>query len=211
MTYSPYTELALKNLRNPEHLSWYVIPFLALVFYVYASEFQKKNWNLILAGLAFWGMDWINEIINALIMHFSEYAPLWITPEKSAFIILIGLNIEIMFMFAIAGIVWSKFLAEDKKTKYFGINNRWLVAIAGSVFSVFTEILLNKAGLLIWEYPWWSASCPCLIIVFGYLTFFIVAFWVHDLPDIKSKLKVVGGIYSIVILSLLVFGSLGWL
>jgi len=211
MSYSQYTQIALENLRKTDHISWYIIPLLALVLYVYAAEFQKKNFHVILTGLAFWGMDWVNEIINALILHFSRFAPLWITPHKSAYIILVGLNIEIMFMFAIAGIVWSKFLAPDPKTKYLGINNRWFVAIAGSLFSVFTEILLNKAGLLIWEYSWWSVVCPCLIIIFGYLTFFLVAFWVHDTPSLQKQLKIVGGIFAVVLTSFVVFGSLGWI
>jgi len=211
LSYTQSTQIALENLRDTSHLSWYVIPLLALVLYVYASEFQKKNWAIILAGLAFWGMDWINEIINSVILHISQYAPLWITPDKSAYIILVGLNIEIMFMFAIAGIVWTKFLASDKKTKYFGINNRWFVAILGSIFSVFTEILLNKAHLLIWEYPFWNANCPCLIIILGYLTFFIIAFWVYDMPSLKKQIKTVLGIYTIVFLGLIIFGSIGWL
>jgi len=211
LSYTRSTQIALENLRDTGHLSWYVIPLLALVLYVYSSEFQKKNWAIILAGLAFWGMDWINEIINAVILHISQYAPLWITPDKSAYIILVGLNIEIMFMFAIAGIVWTKFLAADKNTKYLGINNRWFVAILGSIFSVFTEILLNKADLLIWEYPFWNIHCPCLIVIFGYLTFFIVAFWVYDMSSLKKQIKTVLSIYAIVFLGLIIFGSLGWL
>jgi hypothetical protein len=211
MSYTESTRQALENLRNPEQVYWYVIPLLAFVLYVYAVEFEKKNWNIILAGLAFWGMDWINEIINSLILHFTEYAPLWGAPGRSSFIILVGLNIEIMFMFAIAGIVWVKFLAKDKNEKYFGINNRWFVAITGSLFSVFTEILLNKAGMLTWDYSWWSASNPLLIILFGYLTFFIVAFWVYDMKTYRNKIKVVATIYGIVLISMIVFGSLGWL
>ena len=63
-----FTKQALSILRDPSTLQWYVIPLLALTFYVYANEVEKKNWSLILAGLAFWGMDWINEIINSLIL-----------------------------------------------------------------------------------------------------------------------------------------------
>ena len=56
---------ALANLRQgSQTFAWYVIPLMAFVFYVYTVEAEKRNWNLILAGLAFWGMDWLNEIIN---------------------------------------------------------------------------------------------------------------------------------------------------
>jgi hypothetical protein len=44
--------------------------------YIYAKETERKNRNLIFAGLAFWGMYRINEIINSLILHFTGYATL---------------------------------------------------------------------------------------------------------------------------------------
>lgn len=62
---------ALSILRDGNQFQWYVIPLLAFVFYVYTVEFEKQNWDLLLAGLAFWGMDWFNEIWNGLVMHFT--------------------------------------------------------------------------------------------------------------------------------------------
>ncbi len=209
--YTDFTKQALENLRNPATLQWYIIPLLAIMFYVYASEVQKKNWNLVFAGLAFWGMDWINEIINSLVLHFSHYAPIWGTPGQSAYTVLIGLNVEIMFMFSIAGIVWSKMLLDDKNAKILGINNRWFFIIAGSVFSVIVEYFLNAADMLTWDYSWWNAKNPWLIVPFGYMTFFIVAYWVHDMESIKKQIITVGSIFTIVILSLIIFGSLGWI
>ena len=148
---------ALSILRNPTlTFQWYVISLFALIVYVYAVEIERQNWSLILAGLAFWGMDWFNEIWNGLVFHFTQYAPVWGAPGKTAYLILIGLNIEICFMFAIAGIVFSKMLPRDKHLKIFGLNNRLLIAITGSIFCVFVEILLNQANALTWDYPWWS-------------------------------------------------------
>ncbi len=57
---------ALARLRDGSNFQWYVIPLLAFVFYVYTVEAEKRNWNLVLAGLAFWGADWLNEILNSL-------------------------------------------------------------------------------------------------------------------------------------------------
>lgn len=94
------------------------------MFYIYASEIQKKTWNAVFVGLPFWGIDWINEIKNSPVLHFLHYAPIWGTPGQSAYTALIRLNVEIMFMFSIAGIVWSKMLPEDKNAKILGINNR---------------------------------------------------------------------------------------
>ena len=196
---------ALAILRDGSQFQWYVVALLAFVFYVYTVEVEKRNWSLVLAGLAFWGMDWFNEIWNGLVMHFTGYAPVWGAPGKTAFLILVGLNIEIMFMFAVSGIIWTKMLLPDKKTKILGLPNRWVVAIAGSAFCVFVEYLLNGVGALTWDYPWWSRSAPWLIFLFGYLTFFVVAFWVHDMKTLKAKLITVGTIWAVVVISLIVF------
>ena len=53
-------------LRAGGQLDWAVVTLLALVVYVYAVEVERRNWSAILAGLAFWLMDWFNEIVNAL-------------------------------------------------------------------------------------------------------------------------------------------------
>lgn len=203
---------AQRILRDSSQFQWYVIPLLALVVYVYAVEIERRNWDLVLAGLAFWGMDWFNETWNALVLHFTQHAPVWAAPGKTAFLILIGLNIEICFMFAISGIVWGKMLPADKKVKILGIPNRWFIAVAGSIFCVIIEVLLNAAGALTWDYSWWSAGAPWLIFLIGYLPFFAMAFWVHDMKTIKSKLIAVGTIWGIVIISLIVFiPILGWI
>jgi hypothetical protein len=196
---------AMAILRDGSRFQWYVIALLAFVFYVYTVEVEKRNWSLVLAGLAFWGMDWFNEIWNGLVMHFTGYAPVWGAPGKTAYLILVGLNIEIMFMFAVSGIIWTKMLLPDKKAKILGLPNRWVVAIAGSVFCVFIEVLLNSVGALTWDYPWWSRSAPWLIFLIGYLTFFVVAFWVHDMKTLKAKLITVGTIWAVVIASLILF------
>lgn len=196
---------ALAILRDGSQFQWYVVALLAFVFYVYTVEVEKRNWSLVLAGLAFWGMDWFNEIWNGLVMHFTGYAPVWGAPGKTAYLILVGLNIEIMFMFAVSGIIWTKMLLPDKKAKILGLPNRWVVAIAGSAFCVFVEYLLNGVGALTWDYPWWSRSAPWLIFLFGYLTFFVVAFWVHDMKTLKAKLITVGTIWAVVVIALIVF------
>jgi len=209
---SESAQQALAVLRDPSHFQWYVITLLGIVVFIYASEFHAGRWSLIFAGLAFWGADWINEILNSVFFHFNGYAPLWGTPGQSAYVILIGLNIEIMFMFAIAGIAWSKFLLPDPKTKILGIPNRWAVALAASAVSVIIEILLNRIGVLTWDWSWWDADTPWLIFIFGYLWFFVVAFWVHDMDDVKKQAKAVGGIWGLVAEMILIFGVwLGWL
>jgi len=157
-------------------------------------------------------MDWFNEIWNSLAFHFNGTAPVWGAPGKTAFLILIGLNIEICFMFAIAGVAFGKMLPADKKMKIFGIPNRLLIAVGGSIFCVFVEVLLNAVGALTWEYSWWRAGAPWLIFLFGYLPFFLVSFWAHDAETLKKKMAIVGTVFAVDIISILVFGvGLDWL
>jgi hypothetical protein len=203
---------ALSILRDGGVFQWYVITLFALVVYVYANEIERKNWSLVFAGLAFWGMDWFNEIWNGLVFHFTQYAPVWGAPGKTAYLILIGLNIEICFMFAIAGIAFSKMLPKDKKMKIFSIPNRLLFAIVGSVFCVFVECLLNAVGALTWDYPWWNTGVPWLIFLVGYLPFFLVAFWVFDMESVRKKMITVGSILGFDVICLVVFmGILKWI
>ena len=203
---------ALKILRDGSQFQWYVIPLFALVVYVYAVEIERKRWDFVFAGLAFWGMDWFNEIWNGLVFHFTQYAPVWGAPGKTAYLILIGLNIEICFMFAIAGITFAKMLPADKHLKVMGIPNRLLFAITGSIFCVFVEVLLNSVGALTWEYTWWNAHAPWLVFLIGYLTFFLVSFWVFDMKSIRKQSTAVGAILAVDIVSLILFGAvLGWI
>lgn len=197
---------ALSILRDGSQYQWYVIPLFAFVVYVYAVEVERKNWNLVFAGLAFWGMDWFNEIWNSLILHFTNHAPAWGAPGQTAYLILIGLNIEISFMFAVAGVTFGKMLLPDKKAKILGIPNRLAIAIGGSAFCVFVEVLLNNIGALTWEYPWWNTRAPWLIFLFGYFHFFIISFWVHDMGTIKKKAATIGVIYGVVLSGIIVFG-----
>lgn len=203
---------ALSQLRDSGNFQWYVIPLLAFTFYVYTVETEKRNWNLVLTGLAFWGADWLNEILNSLFLRFNGVAPIWAEPGPTAYLILVGLNIETMFMFAIAGIVWAKMLHPEKDAKYGGLPNRWAVTIFGSLFCVIIEYLLNSADALTWDWPWWNRSMPFLIFIFGYLWFFVFAFWVHDMPTMKQKLQTVGALWAVDIVALIVFaGFLKWI
>ncbi|MBT3389733.1 MAG: hypothetical protein HN413_04920 [Chloroflexi bacterium] len=197
---------ALSILRDGSQYQWYVITLFAFVVYAYAVEIERRNWNLVFAGLAFWGMDWFNEIWNSLFFHFNGHAPVWGAPGQTAYLIFVGLNIEISFMFAVAGIAFGKMLLPDKRTKILGIPNRLFMAIVNAAFCVFVEVLLNQIGALTWDYPWWSASSPWLIFLFGYFHFFLVSYWVHDMDTLKKKIITVGVIYGMVLVEILVFG-----
>ena len=81
-----------------------------------------------------------------------------------------------------------------------------MFAIAGSIFCVCIELLLHQAGALSWDYPWWNVNSPWLIFLIGYLPFFVVAFWVFDMPKLRQKLITVGSIASFDVICLILFG-----
>ncbi len=201
----------LAVLRDASNFQWYVIPLLLVVIYVYAVEAEKKNWKGIMAALAFWGLDMFNEIWNALIWHFTG-TPFWGEPSNTAYLILIGLNIETTFMFAIMGIVSTKMIPKDKDAKIFGkLPNRLVIAVFMAVACVFIEILLNLANMLVWKYWFWSLGFPWLIILVGYFPFWFIAFKVFDARDMKTSVKIVATILLVDLVCVVVFMPLGWI
>ncbi len=207
-----FTVEAQRLLRDPTQFKWYVVTLLVLVLYVYSVEVERGRWDVILAGLAFWLADWINEIANSLILHFGHRAALWTATGDTAYLILIGLTIEISLMFAISGVVYAKTLPEDPRTKLLGLPNRLTIALGFSIFAVFVEVLLHGTGYFHWEYWWWNFPFVFPIVVFGYLWFFLIAAYVYDRPDDRARLRVVGAMAAVVATSLAVFGPvLGWI
>ena len=201
------TAQALSILRSGNPFQWYVITLLALVIYVYANEYSKKNWKGIAAGLSLYLVHWFYEILNALIQHFSGHA-LWTVPGGTAFLLLVGVGIELSFMFAIAGLVLSKLLPEDPKMKILGIPNRIAFAVANAALFSIIEIFLAKTPTFVWVYPWWGAF-PVFITV--YIPFFVVSFLCYDWPPRTQKI-VIGALAAVDILALLVFaGILHWI
>jgi hypothetical protein len=153
-------------------------------------------------------MDWFNEIWNGLVFHFTNYAPVWGAPGKTAYLLLIGLNIEITFMFAIAGVAFSKMLPADKRLKILGVPNRLVFAIAGAIFCVIVELLLNAAPP---DLTWWNVGAPPDFLI-GYLPFFLMALWVFDMPTVKQKVITVGSLLGFDLLCLVLFaGILSWI
>lgn len=59
-----FTRQAEQILRDPATFQWSTVFLLGVVFYVYAVEVERRRWDIILAGLALWLMDWFNELIN---------------------------------------------------------------------------------------------------------------------------------------------------
>jgi hypothetical protein len=181
------------------------------VVYAYAVEVERRRWDVIAAGLAVWLADAFNEIINALVLHISDRAALWTTTGPTAYQLLIGLNLEIMFMFAVAGIVYAKLLPTDRTARLLGLPNRFAVALGLSLVSVAVELFLHATGTFHWEYWWWSTASLPAIVIFGYLWFYLYAAWVYDARP-RTRWTLLSVLAVINLAMGLLFGvGLGWL
>ena len=157
-------------------------------------------------------MDWANEIVNALVLHFNGNAALWTVTGSTSYLILIGLTVEISLFFAINGVIFAKVLPADRSLRILGVPNRWAIAIALSLVSVGVELLLHADGVFHWYYWWWNVATFPVIVVFGYLTFYVVAFTVYDMPKRSTQIKTVAGLATLDALGIIVFGViLGWI
>ena len=199
-------------LRAHGQFEWATVTLLALVVYVYAVEIERRAWSVVLAGLTFWLMDWANEIVNALVLHFNGNAALWTVTGRTSFLILIGLTVEISLFFAINGIVFVKLLPPDRHARILGIPNRSALAVALSLVSVGVELLLHADGVFHWYYAWWNVATFPVIVVLGYLTFYVVTFWVYDMRERARQVRVVAALAAANLTAGIVFGPiLGWL
>ncbi len=122
--------------------------------------------------------------------------------------ILIGLTIEISLFFAINGVIFTKLLPADHSVRILGLPNRWALAIGLSLTSVGVELLLHADGVFHWYYWWWNVASFPVIVVFGYLTFYVATFWVYDMSERRRQLQVVGSLAALVLTAGLVFGPL---
>lgn len=201
------TQAALRILRSGANFEWYVIPLLAVVVYVYVNEIVRANWKVIAAGLSLYLVHWFFEIGNALIQHFSGHA-LWTVPTGTAFLLLVGVGIELSVMFSVAGLVLGKLLPADPRLKIAGINNRIVFAVGNAAVFAAIEILLARTPAFVWVYPWWGAL-PVFLTV--YVPFFVVAFLCHDWRP-RTQRAVIGSLAAVDAAALIVFaGLLRWI
>jgi hypothetical protein len=81
-----------------------------------------------------------------------------------------------------------------------------------SFVSVGVELLLHADGVFHWYYSWWNVASFPVIVVFGYLTFYVVSFTVFYMPRRARQLQLVGGLATLDLVAGLVFGPLlGWI
>ena len=203
---------AERMLRDGATFDWSTVALLGLAVYVYAVEVERRRWEIVLAGLAFWLMDWFNELANSAIYHASGEAPLWTITGDTSYLILIGLTVEISLLFVVAGVAFVKQLPADPRARILGLPNRLVLVFAFSCFCVLIEVFLHSIDVFHWHYWWWNVPFVPLIVVFGYMTFFGIAAWVHDMgADRRRQLRVVGTLAAVDATAAVALGIAGWL
>ena len=208
---TPASEQALAILRRTDQFEWYVIPLLAFVVFAYVSQLQRKNWDAVLMGLILSAAELSWEMANALLLHFTGYAALWTTPGDTAYLILVGINIEIFFMFAVAGLVLVMALPQDRGQRILGIPNRLFVPTVFALFCALVETLLNRVGALVWAYRYWS--WPHVWTVFlGYALPMLATAWLYDRLSLRAKARVLLACIAVDVVLWIVFVDvLGWI
>ena len=200
------TARTLEGLRSLDNLHWNLVVFLAFVIFVYGSAIEQKKWNQVAAGLALYAVHWFVEIINSLVQNFSGHA-LWTASGGTSFLIMVGVGIEISFMFSVAGLILSKLLPENKNLKLLGINNRIIFAVVNALLIAVIEVPLAASPIFLWVYPWWGMLTVWIII---YIPFFLAAFLCHDAKP-KTRRIFIGGLFGLDLVMMLIFIPLGWI
>ena len=201
------------QVRSTANFDWTFIFILAVVFYIYWSEIHKKNWDVIYAGLALYGVHWLYEIVNAIIAHVAGY-PLWaVSNASTSFILLIGVCWELSMMFSIAGMISLKMLPADRTKRYFakngkkGIDCRLVGAISMALLFALVESFLagTENGSFLWVYRWWGVL-P--VFVTTYIPFFLASNYVPDMAP-KKRTAFLAGLWGLDALLLVVLIPLG--
>lgn len=177
---------ALKMLRDTSTLEWYVVPLLVIVIYVYINEIERKNWSAVFLGISLFFMELTWEQGNSLLLYLTNHSGLWTINGKTAYLIYSGYTIEIAFFFAIIGVMIVKALPNDRHQKIVGIPNRLFIPVLMGLTGLLVEIILNQAGMLVWEYWFWRFPNLILLAVGYCLPWFLVT-WAHDNLTLRSK------------------------
>jgi hypothetical protein len=201
----------LTELRGAGHFQWHVINALAFVLYVYASAIRRGEWSRVALGVGFLAVELVWEMANALVLHFSGRAALWMIGGRSAYLIYAGINIEIALMFAVAPLVLFQLLPADRSRRVLGLPNRLVIPAALGGFCVAVECLLNRLGALVWSWPFWR--WPHIeLIVLAYSLPFIALAWLHDHVSLRNQVR--GAVVAVGLaagLHLLLAVRLGWI
>ncbi len=180
---------ALEILRNPGQFQWTILFGLGLMLYVYINEIQHRNWDAVLIGLLFSAGEFIWEMMNALVLYVTGYSAIWTTPGQTSYLVLVGVNIEILLLFSLAGVCLVKLLQtfkDDPQARILGVSFKFFIPFALGLFCVLVECALNKAGVLVWTWKYWNWPHIWTIVI-NYMTPFFLLTWAHFNISRKGK------------------------
>ncbi len=208
---TPEAARTISELRHGGHFEWYVVDVIAFVLYAYSSAIRRGEWGKVVLALGFWAAEFLWEMFNALVLHFSARAALWTVTGKSAFVIYVGLNIEISMMFAVAPLVVISLLPEKRDARIIGLPSRVVVPAAVGLFCVAVECVLNRVGLLEWS--WWFWRWPMVgLIVVAYSAPFVALVWAHERWSVRTKERFAAGTIALAVVCHYVLGvRLQWI
>mgnify|MGYP001586918779 CR=1 FL=1 len=196
----------LEGLRDAGRFEWYVVGQLAFVVYAYARTIARGRGDDAVLGLGFWAAEFLWEMANALVLRFTDHAALWMVAGPSAFVIYAGLNVEIALLFAVAPLVLFDLLPERGRP-----GRRTLVGVALGLFCVAVEIVLNRAGVLVWTWWWWNVPFLPLIAA-AYCGPFAVLAWIRERASPRAKaIGASSAVAAAVVAHVVLASGLGWI
>eukprot|EP00759_Apiculatamorpha_spiralis_P034125 PhF_6_TR35216/c0_g1_i1/m.51275 len=165
----PHVLEAESNLRNADTFHWSALPMLCLVLHAVLEECAAKRYHNVLAVVCLLFDDWFVEVINSGLYRYTGYAPLWGTPRQSSFIILVGLNYEILLTFAMCALGICRLVPMPKEKDvgtlgYVWNGNMVISSLIMGSLGVAVECALNIGGHLPWSYRYWNLAFPFFII-----------------------------------------------
>jgi hypothetical protein len=191
------SEIAFNSLRQSKNFQWAMVPVFALVAQLYWKEIGKRNWHFVLACAGTIGLEFFAEILNALLLHFTDYAALWTIGGNSTYLVFVGLNLEIMLMFWVAYYAFLKILPSDARKRIWGIPNRWFFVVFNALFCMTVESILNQWGALVWQYRFWSWPHVWSVFMFAYAPSIIFLYWLYDMPSLRRKFQITAGLWAL--------------
>jgi hypothetical protein len=209
------SRLALEGLRDPATLQWYVVPLLAIVWHVWVVQIGKArssgNWECVVAGATLLGADFLGETCNGWVFALTGRSAIWTTPGPTAFRLTVGWNIEIMFLFALLGLIYATTVGGNRAARVLGVPIRWFWAVAYTVVCVAAEVVLNLGGQLVWEYPFWNRTFAgiWLVATAGYFAFFLVTKFAMERKTLRGKVFVPACLFATAIALNVVAAAVG--
>lgn len=98
----------------------------------------------------------------------------------------------------------------DRGQKILGVPNRRVLPLLWAVGAVAVEVLLNKGGLLVWEYTHWRWPNVYFMIVWWAIPYYILL-WLHDNLSVEAKGRLAAAGVALAAGSHLLFAVLlGW-